>query len=170
MTKYDKLKITAIRLINQHGFINLTRQRLCSAAKIPEGSFNRIVGSTFTHFKNSLTECITDDNRIRVRKHSRIHPKIRKGILITAAVEVAVKKGYLNMTRQHIAKHANVSAALISNYLGSMVQIRKLVLQEAVKREIPQLIAQGLVNKNKFIIKNTPVTLKKQALNKLTEV
>lgn len=81
---------------------------------------------------------------------TRKPPKDRKAEVLEGAIAAAVKYGWMNFTRQQVADASGegVSAALVHHYLGDMAAIRKLVMQQAVKRSIPRLVAEGLANRS----------------------
>jgi len=71
--------------------------------------------------------------------------KRRKQIL-HAAVKVAEKTGYLKVTRDEVARRANVSQGLIQYHFNSIDELRGEIIAEAVKEENVAVIAQGLGN------------------------
>lgn len=73
---------------------------------------------------------------------------ITKGALINAALKCARKKVYKLMTREDIAKQANVAPSLVSHYLGSMKEIQDLVIARAIEMEDHQILSQGIVFKH----------------------
>ncbi len=64
--------------------------------------------------------------------------------ILTAAVRVAVVRGYRHMTRAEIAAEAGCSEAQVSAVLGTMVQLRRACLGAAIANEVLPVIAQGL--------------------------
>jgi AcrR family transcriptional regulator len=64
--------------------------------------------------------------------------------MMTAALVVAARDGYQNMTRQAVADQAGCSAALVSRYFGTMPQLRRSVMRAAVARGDKRVLAQGL--------------------------
>lgn len=85
--------------------------------------------------------------------HTRMAPKDRKTLVLEAAIKTAVKVGWRRMTRADIAKEAEVSDALVTTRLGSMATIRKIVMREAVKRNLSAVIAQGLAERDPIAMK-----------------
>ena len=77
----------------------------------------------------------------------------RKSSILQHALVVAEKHGYHQMTREQIAKAADVSPALVSHYLGTMVAMRRAVMRAAVERRNAQVVAQGLALKDKQALK-----------------
>lgn len=90
---------------------------------------------------------------------SNLKPENRKRLILAAALTLAEKKGYQNITRAQIGKQANVSPALVSRYFGTMGSLRTTIMQTAVRTEIIPIIAQGLIDKNR-IARRAPQHLK----------
>lgn len=70
----------------------------------------------------------------------------RKAAILQAAMQIAERTGYLNMTRSEIARQANVSVGLVNRYYVTMARLRNAVMHEAIRREIAPIIAQGLAS------------------------
>ena len=64
--------------------------------------------------------------------------------LMTAALAVAHRDGYRQMSCDAVANEANCSRALITKYFGTMTQLRRAVMRAAVTRNHLPVIAQGL--------------------------
>jgi len=64
--------------------------------------------------------------------------------LMGAALIVAARCGYQNMSREEIALEAKCSTGLISKYFGTMPQLRRAVMRAAVVRGNHTVLAQGL--------------------------
>jgi DNA-binding transcriptional regulator YbjK len=136
----NRVTLTGIaeRMADAIGIGNITRERLCSEAGIPDGSFTHIIGETFTAFITSLAF----DN-IMITK-SRVAPEFRRMALLESAVMVASRDGWQKMTRDAIAELSKVSPALVSYALGDMKNIKRIVIREAIKRGIVSIIAEGI--------------------------
>lgn len=93
-------------------------------------------------------------------------PEIRKQQIVEAALQVALKVGYKKITRKEIAEKAGVSAGLITNYFTPMEILKNEVLILAVRKEIIEIIAQG-VGVRDPITRNLPNKLKKKVLKYL---
>jgi len=76
----------------------------------------------------------------------RLEPAERKQQIMTAALKLARKHGYMIITREAVAEEAGVSAGLVSLYWGTMPKFRRSIMREAVRTECMPVIAQGLVN------------------------
>jgi AcrR family transcriptional regulator len=68
----------------------------------------------------------------------------RKQDILDAALHVAERDGYMLMTRENIALQAGVSVGLVSNYFGTMKQLRRTVMRQAVSRGIERIVQQGV--------------------------
>jgi AcrR family transcriptional regulator len=75
---------------------------------------------------------------------TRLDPKQRRARILDAAVGVALDHGYLSMSREAVAKRAQCSPALVSKYLGTMVNLRRAVMRAAVASNHRKIIADGV--------------------------
>ena len=92
----------------------------------------------------------------KVAKQERIE-KIMK-----AAMRLARKHGYQHVTRDNIAKEAGVTAGLVSARWGTMEQIKRAIMREAVKTDDVVIIMQGLAARDRQAQKASE-EIKKQA-------
>lgn len=76
----------------------------------------------------------------------RLDPDARKAAILTAAVKLATEKHYQTITRDDVAQAAGVSAGLVTRYFFAMPELRRRVMEEAVRRELLPVIAQGLAH------------------------
>jgi AcrR family transcriptional regulator len=76
----------------------------------------------------------------------RMHPKVRTGLILSAAVKLAEKApgGYRALSRDQIAESAGVSPGLVSFYLGTMDAVRRSIMRAAIAEKNLKVIAQGL--------------------------
>lgn len=95
--------------------------------------------------------------------HTRLTPAVRKEEIIAAALRVAAKHGFENVSRAMIAEEADVAPGLVSNYWGTMPQLRRAIMREAVKQEDLVIIAQGLARGHTQAVK-APPELKDRAI------
>jgi len=93
---------------------------------------------------------------------NRLKPDERKRSILHAAVTMARTHGWLNMTREHVARQAGVSEGLVSRYLGTMGSVRKAVMREAIRLEHPEIVAQGLAINDAVALK-APEALRRAA-------
>jgi len=82
------------------------------------------------------------------------------------ALRIARKKGYDSVRREDIAKEANVATGLVTKYWGTMVQLKRAIMREAVRIEDIVIIGQGLAKRDKCATK-APLELKKKAIRAL---
>ena len=73
----------------------------------------------------------------------------RKEQIVTIALALAEKKGYLAVTQQDIAKKAKTCRQLVVNYVGNMKEMQAFIMKEAIKRKMVSVVAQGVVMKQK---------------------
>lgn len=101
---------------------------------------------------------------LRCRKDS----DTRKADILAAAMDEAEAMGFANITRRGIAKRAGVSEPLVNKYLGTLKQLRRTVMRQAVKHEHLGVIAQGLAARNQYAL-HASKELQARALASLTE-
>lgn len=91
----------------------------------------------------------------------------RNTAVLDAAVAEALRVGYQWITRDDVAKVAGVSNATVSNAFGTMRDLKRAVLREAVARPIPVIVAQGLADQHQIAL-DAPPLVKEQALATLS--
>lgn len=69
---------------------------------------------------------------------------VRVEELITSALGLAAVVGYQQVTREAIAECCGVSCGTISRYFGTMTNMRRTLMRQAVTRGVVPIIAQGL--------------------------
>jgi len=94
---------------------------------------------------------------------------IRKAEILDAALCVATHTGFENATREQVAKEAGCAEGLVSNYWGTMKQLRRAIMREAIRTQNLVVIAQGLARGNSNARK-APPELKERAAAQLTSV
>jgi len=82
--------------------------------------------------------------------------------IIEAAIAEALVEGYQWINRDGVAARAGVSSASVSNACGGMRALKRRVMHEAVKRPIPEIVAQGLAD-GSDIARNAPPAVKDAA-------
>lgn len=88
---------------------------------------------------------MTNPKKARPAKWRRENnPVIRREEILNAAIELANKIGYQNITRDAVASLAGISAGLIALYFNTMAQLKEAVMRTAIEKEILPIIAQGL--------------------------
>ncbi len=84
---------------------------------------------------------------------ARLEPKLRKKQILDAAVHVASRDGYQNITRENVAKKAGIAPGLVKQYYGTMHKLKRSVMRACIKREVLPVILQGLVSKDSNALK-----------------
>jgi len=83
-------------------------------------------------------------------KQARLDPEVRRKKILAAAIRLCHTKSYMSITRTEIAVAAGVSDGLVTIYFGTMTQLRRVIMREAVKTSSIEIIAQGLVDYNPY--------------------
>lgn len=73
----------------------------------------------------------------------------RKDELLAAAIKLAEKKGYNQLKREEIASAAGCATGLVFRYLGTMTQVPRVIMGEAIHRENLTILAQGMVARDR---------------------
>jgi AcrR family transcriptional regulator len=165
MNKKQLIEQAAVQLAAERGLINITRAEVCERANISDGSFADIMDETFTEFIDRLEDVpigATVDRK-------RVNPALRRKHVLNIAIELARTKDYSQITRGDIASAANVSPALISHYFDGIKALQTVILKAAIKREIPEIVAQGLVRRDPIAVQ-APKELKDRAISYLAEI
>lgn len=97
---------------------------------------------------------------------TRLTPADRTAQLIEVALRLASKSGLANLRRDQIATAAGVSQGLVTERLGTMIEMRRTIMRQAVVREVLPIIAEGIVAKDRNALK-APPELKARALASL---
>jgi AcrR family transcriptional regulator len=90
----------------------------------------------------------------------------RDRLILDAAVELAKIEGYQWITREAVAERAGVAPATVNNAFGTMRDLKRAVLKEAVEKSIIEIVAQGLADGH-AIARAAPEELRKLAAEKL---
>lgn len=94
----------------------------------------------------------------------RLPPENRKANIFAAAMHVAITQGFLQLTRDATAIAANISPALVTRYFFTTTELRKLVMEEAIRQEILPIIAEGIAGRDQTAL-NAPQELRARALD-----
>lgn len=100
------------------------------------------------------------------KKHKADAAAHAKDQILTAALTLAAKHGYLNVTRQAIADATGFATGTISWHFATMAQFRRSLMRAAVDRKDLAVIAQGLALKNAYALKAS-LPLRQQAANSI---
>jgi len=82
--------------------------------------------------------------------------------LLAAALSLAESQGYQNISRKQIADSVNVCEALVTHRLGTMPNVRRAIIRQAIVRRNLAVLAQGLAARDPHALK-APDELKQQA-------
>lgn len=93
----------------------------------------------------------------------RLERNARREHILNAALTLAEKKHYTNITRDDLAVACDNSAALISHIFGTMTKLRRDIIRHAIQHENLTVIAQGLTYHDPHAQK-APKELKQKAL------
>ena len=90
----------------------------------------------------------------------------KRDIILQAAVEEALIKGYENFTRDGTAERAGVAAGSVNTYFKDMAQLRRVVMHCAIQNRHLDILAQGLAE-GCSVARDAPDDLKREALETL---
>jgi AcrR family transcriptional regulator len=96
-------------------------------------------------------------------KNKRLPPQARGLMLLEVALRQAKIHGLANLTRDQIARAADVSPALVSARLGTMINLRRSVMRHAVASSELRVVAEGLATRDPIALK-APEALRRSAL------
>ncbi len=91
----------------------------------------------------------------------------RRAHVLAVAYEMAAELGYQWISRDPVASRAKVAQGSIQFLFGSMKELKREVLREAIRREDLAILAQGLADGSP-IAHSAPEDMKKRALAALT--
>ena len=93
---------------------------------------------------------------------TRMHPDDRYARILAAAVKLAEKNHYCQITREQIATEARCAPSLVSSYFCNMDNLRKRLMHAAVKAGNTTIVMQGLTCSDP-IARKAPLVLRKKA-------
>lgn len=99
----------------------------------------------------------------------RYQPKKRRDLIIESSIELSKDIGYLNITRDLVAKKCGVSYSLISRYFNPFQSLKKIIVKKAVEKEILEILSQCILTKE-ISIKKLPHNLKSKLMGYLTKM
>lgn len=91
----------------------------------------------------------------------------KRAALVDVGLQLAEVDGYQWLTRDGVARAAGVAAGTVSNLCGTMREFKRAVLQAAVDRNIPTIVAQGLADRHEIALA-APEDVKRAALARLS--
>ena len=77
-------------------------------------------------------------------KRTRMTPQARKEDILKAALLLAEKHGYAQITRGEVGAAAGVSGTAVQYHFTTMSQFRRDLMRYAVKQRCAPVVAQGL--------------------------
>jgi len=138
----EQLESAAKQLAQEIGKHNLTREAVCTRAKVAEGSFGYLTGTQFAPWLESLK--LPDSDHPIVR--SRLAPETRRGQILNRTKELSLERGYVNVEFEDIAKDLNITVELIKHYFPYRNVLIENIMNIAVTEQNYDLIAQGVMN------------------------
>ncbi len=90
----------------------------------------------------------------------------REAQILAAAVKVAARSGFNKFTLREVAEEAQVTVKLPGHYFGTMTNLRRKVMREAVRGRVLPVIAQGIALRDRHALK-APAELRQAALESL---
>lgn len=93
----------------------------------------------------------------------RMTPQARRDQIWSVVMKLAKSNRYDQLTREQIAEAAKVSAATVSKYFGTMPNLRRDIMRDAVRNNVWQVIAQGVVAGDKQAMK-APAEVRAEAM------
>lgn len=87
----------------------------------------------------------------------------RRQQIMTHAIKLARRVGYMNVRRDELAGNAGVANGLVSNHWTTMIQLKRSIMKEAIRIEDATIVGQGLALKDRHAMK-APQHLKDKAI------
>jgi AcrR family transcriptional regulator len=110
-----------------------------------------------------------DEFKPRIVKPPRVRcePKVRAQQILTAAMKLSERVGYLRITREAVAIEAGCAEGLVSHYFGTMKLLHRAIIGAAIDQENINIIAQALVHRHPRAFR-APQELRARAAASLT--
>ena len=93
----------------------------------------------------------------------------KKRHLLKCAMTEARHHGYANVTREAIAQRATCAPGLVSFYFGTMPELKRAIMSEAIRTRELRIVAQGIADGHPKA-KRAPEELRVAALQSLMGV
>lgn len=90
--------------------------------------------------------------------------KLKQSILL-AAVALAKKQGFRNIRRREICANASAANGTINYHFGDMDGLRDEVMRHAIDAEILEIVAQGLTENHKLVMRASEALRRRAARN-----
>jgi AcrR family transcriptional regulator len=78
----------------------------------------------------------------------RLQPDARRNHILQAAITVAVRDGFIQLSRETAAAEAGISPGLITFYYLHTSLLRDAVMQAAVDQRLLGVLAEGIVTRH----------------------
>ncbi|MEE8207127.1 MAG: TetR/AcrR family transcriptional regulator [Nitrospinaceae bacterium] len=166
MSAQDTIKKIGLTIAREHGLINLSRIEVCKKAGIAPGSFQQIMGMTFTDFMKVLLEEVGPQPGYLASEKGRVPAELRRTAILSAAVLLCQEKKYTSITNLQIAEYAGVSKSLVRRYFPRREDLYSAVMEVALSDEILSIIATGIALQHPVALR-APSLLRKKALETL---
>lgn len=99
---------------------------------------------------------------------TRMKPEARRENILAVAMDIAIKQGYDNVTRERIATQAGISTGLVNHAFSTMTKLRRAVMRAAIQRELLPIVAKGIAE-GCSIAHGADNTLKSRAMRWMLE-
>jgi len=99
-------------------------------------------------------------------KNKRMLPNDRRAEILVAALNVAERTGFNQLTREQVAIKAGCAESLVSVYFGTMIKLKRDIMRVAVRQRNLTVIAQGLAVGDKHA-KKADKSLQSESLQSL---
>lgn len=80
-------------------------------------------------------------------------PATRPTEILAAAIKLAHRHGYATLSREQIADAARCSPATVSHVFGTMPQMRRAIMGEAIRLRDAKIVAQGIAIRDSRALK-----------------
>ena len=164
----ERIETTAEAMVKKYGVVNLTMSAVCNKAKVPTGSFVHYMGKSWSEYLLELRVHVEGEGFVTI-KRARANTLDRYTQVLNVALNLAKSTGYDKLTIGEVAKGSGVSRTIITNHLGNVDQLRDTVLLAAVRRGIPEIVAQGIANHD-MVALSAPKKIKAEALSVLKRI
>lgn len=96
----------------------------------------------------------------------KLEAKVRKEQILEAAMRLARNDGYQNVLRHNVAYAAQCSTGLVNKYYGTMTQLKRAMVREAINSRDLVILSQAIVARDPNADKASP-ELRQEALESL---
>ena len=152
----------------KHGLMSLTVPGLCDAANIPVGSFHHVAKMKFAVLIEALRGTVPVPVE-GVASERRVSGPSRRSQMVAAALSLAREHGYDRVTSPMVADAVGLSKASVMHRFGTMDEMRRAVMREAVKTGDALVVAQGLAARDDIAV-NAPENVRAAALEHLAHL